>query len=68
MNPEDGEFPIYVTDETFEKWYGEAGPMSSSMRKYVQACTYGIASDAALRMISPKLAAMVERAAILNDL
>ena len=68
MNPEDGEFPIYVTDETFEKWYDEAGPMSSAMRKYVHACTYGIPSESSLRATSQKLTAMIERAAILNDI
>jgi hypothetical protein len=68
MNPEDGEFPVYVTDETFDKWYGEAGPLSIALKKYVQACAYGIASDTALRATSPKLTAMIECAGILNDL
>ena len=28
VNPMDGEYPVYVTDETFDKWYGEAGNLS----------------------------------------
>ena len=68
MNPMDGEFPIYMTDETYEKWYGEAGSLSSAMRDYISACTYGIAPQAALRATSQTLTAMIERAAILNEI
>lgn len=68
MNPMDGEYPVYMTDETFDKWYGEAGELSGSMKKYIQACTYGIAPESALRATSQTLTAMLERAAILNDL
>lgn len=68
MNPMDGEYPIYMTDETYEKWYGEAGSLSTAMRKYMQACTYGIAPEAALRATSQTLTAMIERAAMLNDI
>ena len=57
-----------MTDETYEKWYGEAGSLSNAMRKYIQACTYGIAPEAALRATSPMLTAMIERAAMLHDL
>ena len=67
-NPDDGEWPVYVTDETFNKWYDEAGPLSTAMKKYIQACTYGIASEAALRATSQKLTAMIERAAMLNSM
>lgn len=68
MNPIDCEYPIYVTDETFDKWYGEAGSLSTALRKYIQACTYGIAPEAALRATSQTLTAMIERAAMLNDI
>lgn len=34
-NPEDGEYPVYATDETFDRWYGEAGPLSVAMRRYI---------------------------------
>lgn len=68
MNPMDGEYPIYVTDETFEKWYGEAGSLSTAMKKYIQACTYGIAPEAALRATSQTLTAMIERAAMLKEM
>jgi len=67
MNPNDGEYPVYVTDETFEKWFGEAGPLSLAMKDYVQACTFGIAPETALRATSPRLTAMIQRAAILHD-
>ena len=33
VNPIDGEYPVFVTDETFDKWYGQAGPLSAAMRK-----------------------------------
>lgn len=52
MNQIDGEYPIYMTDETFDKWYYEAGPLSTAMKKYIQACTYGIAPEAVLRATS----------------
>ena len=68
MNPIDGEYPVYMTDEVFDKWYYGTGPKSSSFRKYLQACTYGIASHAALKATSPQLAAMIERAAMLQDM
>lgn len=68
MNPMDGEYPIYMTDAKSDKWYDEAGNLSPSMRKYVQACTYGIAPESALRATSQKLTAMIERAAFLNDI
>ena len=67
MNPIDGEYPVYVTDETFDKWYYDSGEKSTSLRLYLQACTLGIASDAALRATSPQLTAMIERAFLLND-
>ena len=38
------------------------------MKQYISACTYGIAPEAALRATSQTLTAMIERAAILNDL
>lgn len=66
-NPADGEYPVYVTDETFDKWYGEAGPLSVAMKKYIQACTYGMPPEAVLRSTSQTLTAMLERAAVLND-
>lgn len=68
MNPVDGEYPVYVSDETFDKWYYGTGPKSSSMRLYLQACTYGIAPHAALKATSPQLVAMIERAAMLQDM
>ena len=68
FNQNDGEWPVLVADETFSKWYDDAGPLSTAMKKYIQACTYGIASEAALRATSQKLTAMIERAAMLNDM
>ena len=67
MNPMDGEFPVYVCDESFNKWYDATGPKSSSMRQYLEACACGIASESALKATSPQLAAMIERAYLLND-
>ena len=67
MNPIDGEFPVYVKDENFDKWYDDAGPKSFSMRQWLEACACGIDSAAALKATSPQLAAMIERACILND-
>lgn len=68
MNPLDGEYPVYASDETFDKWYYGTGPKSASMRLYLQACTYGIAPQAALKATSPQLVAMIERAAVLHDM
>lgn len=68
MNPIDGEFPVYVTDESFDKWYYGTGPKSASLRQYVRACSYGIAPHSALKATSPQLAAMIERAAMLQDM
>ncbi len=67
MNPLDGEYPVYMVDETFEKWYGATGPKSSSLKEYLRACTFGIPSEAALKATSPQLTAMIERAFLLND-
>ena len=64
----DGEYPVYVTDETFDKWYYEAGALSLGMKSFIQACTFGIAPDSALQATSPQLYAMLQRAAILNDM
>ena len=68
MNQMDGEYPVYVTDETFDKWYYEAGALSLGMKSFIQACTFGIAPDSALQATSPQLYAMLQRAAILNDM
>lgn len=62
MNPIDGEFPVYVKDENFDKWYDEAGDLSSAMRKFAEACACGIAPYAALKTTSERLTAMIERA------
>ena len=67
MNPLDGEYPVYMTDETFERWYGATGPKSSSLKEYLRACTFGIPSEAALKATSPQLTAMIERAFLLSD-
>lgn len=67
VNPMDGEHPIYVSDDTWEKWYDEAGPLSQYMRQYLEACACGIAPAAALKATSPQLAAMIERAWFLRD-
>ena len=67
MNPLDGEYPVYMADETFEKWYGVSGPKSSSLKEYLRACTFGIPSEAALRATSQQLTAMIERAFLLGD-
>lgn len=67
MNPIDGEYPVYVKDENFDKWYYSTGEKSSSLRQYLEACTYGIASAAALKATSPQLEAMIERAYLLNE-
>lgn len=67
MNPADGEFPVYVTDETFEKWYFQNTAMSGALRDYMCACTLGIASDAAKAATSPQLKAMIERAYMLKE-
>lgn len=66
-NPIDGEYPVYVADETWDKWYYDAGPLSHSLRQYATACACGIAPYAALKATSPRLAAMIERAYLLKD-
>ena len=67
MNPMDGEHPVYVKDEEFDKWYFETGPKSYALRQYTEACACGIAPYAALKATSPRLAAMIERAWLLNE-
>lgn len=67
MNPLDGEYPVYMSDETFDKWYYQGGEKSSALRSYLQACTCGIAPEAALKATSPQLTAMIERAFLLKD-
>lgn len=52
-NPADGEYPVYMTDETFDKWYYSTGPKSAAMRQYLRACSYGIAPFSALKATSP---------------
>lgn len=66
-DPWTGEFPVYMADETFERWFAVTGEKSSAMRQYLTACTLGIAPDAALRATSPKLTAMIERAYLLRE-
>lgn len=67
MNPIDGEYPVYVKDDDFDKWYDDAGPKSLSMRRWLEACACGIDSAAALKATSPQLAAMLEKAYLLRD-
>lgn len=67
MNPMDGEFPVYVKDEEFDKWYNETGAKSQALRQYTEACACGIAPYAVLKATSPQLAAMIERAWYLNE-
>lgn len=62
VNPEDGEFPVYVKDDKFEEWYDSlTDEGSEAMRKYAEACACGIAPHAALKQTSPRLTAMIER-------
>ena len=67
MNPADGEYPVYVKDDNFDKWYKESGAKSSAMRQFTEACACGIAPYAALKSTSPQLAAMIERAWYLKE-
>ena len=67
MNPIDGEYPVYVKDENFDKWYKDSGAKSAAMRQFTEACACGIAPYAALKATSPQLAAMIERAWFLKD-
>ena len=67
VDPWTGEYPVYMADESFDKWFSATGEKSSAMRQYLTACTLGIAPDAALRATSPKLCAMIERAYLLHD-
>lgn len=67
MNPMDGEFPVYVKDDEFDKWYNETGEKSQALRQYTEACACGIAPYAVLKATSPQLAAMIERAWYLNE-
>lgn len=53
MNPADGEYPVYVKDENFDKWYDAAGPKSAAMRQFTEACACGVAPYAALKATSP---------------
>lgn len=62
MNPMDGEYPVYVKDDEFDKWYDAAGDLSPAMRKFSEACACGIAPHAALKATSERLTAMIERA------
>ena len=67
MNPMDGEYPVYVKDDNFDKWYKESGAKSAAMRQFTEACSCGIAPYAALKSTSPQLAAMIERAWYLKE-
>lgn len=67
MNPMDGEFPVYVKDDEFDKWYNETGAKSQALRQYTEACACGIAPYAVLKATSPQLAAMIERAWYLRE-
>jgi hypothetical protein len=67
MNPIDGEYPVYVKDENFDKWYKDSDAKSAAMRQFTEACACGIAPYAALKATSPQLAAMIERAWFLKD-
>lgn len=67
MNPIDGEFPVYMKDDNFDKWYNATGAKSAAMRQFTEACACGIAPYAALKATSPQLAAMIERAWFLKD-
>ena len=67
MNPFDGEYPVYAKDEKWDKWYAATGEKSHSMKQWLEACALGVDSAAALKATSPQLAAMIERAYILND-
>jgi len=67
MNPMDGEYPVYVKDDTWDKWYEETGEKSYSMKQWLEACALGIDSYGALKATSPQLSAMIERAYILKD-
>lgn len=62
MNPMDGEFPVYVKDEEFDKWYYDGSEKSTAMKRWSEACACGIAPYAALKATSERLLAMIERA------
>lgn len=67
MNPFDGEYPVYVEDENFDRWYDATGDKSTAMKKWADACACGIDSYAALKSTSDRLTAMIERAWYLKD-
>ena len=68
MNPMDGEFPVYVKDDKFEKWYYDGSEKSTAMKRWSEACACGIAPYAALKATSERLLAMIERAWYLKQL
>lgn len=67
MNPFDGEYPVYVADENFDRWYDATGAKSTALKKWADACACGIDSHAALKATSDRLTAMIERAWYLKD-
>ena len=61
-----GEKPVYMTDnEIFDL---PDSPLSKSLRLFLTAISYGFDSTAISKTTSPQLEAMLERAAILNEL
>lgn len=67
MNPIDGEYPVYMKDDNFDKWYYDGSEKSTAMKRFAEACACGIAPYAALKTTSERLVAMIERAWFLHD-
>ena len=67
INPMDGEYPVYMTDVNFDKWYDATGEKSTALKKWAEACACGIDSHAALKSTSERLTAMIERAWYMKD-
>lgn len=68
VDPDTGEMPALMADEKEQLKSGIGTDKSWALAKYLHATSLGIDSPAALRATSPQLAAMIERAYLINKI
>lgn len=68
VDPDTGEMPVLMADEKEQLKSGIGTDKSWALAKYLHATSLGIDSPAALRATSPQLAAMIERAYLINKI
>lgn len=68
VDPDTGEMPVLMADEKEQIKSGIGTDKSWALAKYLHATSIGIDSPAALRATSPQLAAMIERAYLINKI